>query len=324
MIDISVVIPVYGCKNALPDLYSRLVRELNQLTKKFEIILVNDNCPQNSWEVIEELCTSDQRVVGINLSRNFGQIKAITAGLDYCSGEWVVVMDCDLQDRPEEIKRLFAKAKEGYDVVFARRAVRQDGLIKKLLSKSFYKVYNYFTDGNYDHSLCNFSITNKKVIMSYAQMREQNRAFVLFIKWMGFRQTSIDIQHDVRAEGKSSYNLKKRFRMATEIITSQSNKPLLLSVRIGSLMAFFAFIYAIYLVIRYLALGISIQGWTSIIVSLYLVGGILLINMGILGIYIGNIFNETKSRPIYLIQTIRNIKLQDGELVSSQRGSNVE
>lgn len=306
--EISVVIPMYGCKGAIPQLHERLVNSLESITNEFEIIMVNDKCPQNSWEEIEKICEIDKRVVGINLSRNFGQIRAITAGLDNAKGNWIVVMDCDLQDRPEEIFNLYNKAQEGYDVVFARRVNRQDKFIKKLLSKGFYKVYDYFTDGNIDNTISNFSISKKIVIENYCKMREQNRAFTMFVKWLGFNQTSIDVEHNDRAEGESSYNLRRRFKMAFEIITSQSNKPLRISVSIGAIMSIASFLFAMYRVIYYFATGVSTTGWTSIIVSIYLVGGLLLMNLGVMGIYIGNIFNEAKDRPLYIIKDYINKK----------------
>lgn len=160
--EITVVIPVYGCKASLFELYERLKTALSSITEHFEIIFVNDNDPQNSWEVIEQICQNDKRVIGIELSRNFGQIYAINAGLEESSGKWVIVMDCDLQDRPEDIPNLYKKAKEGWDIVLTRRANRQDNYFKKLVSKFFYKVYSYATDGNYDPALSNFSICKRK------------------------------------------------------------------------------------------------------------------------------------------------------------------
>ncbi|MGN2368646.1 glycosyltransferase family 2 protein [Clostridium cagae] len=306
--EISVVIPVYGCKGAVCELHERLVESLKKITDSFEIIMVNDNCPQNSWEEIKKVCDIDKRVRGINLSRNFGQIKAITAGLDNTKGNWVVVMDCDLQDRPEEIINLYNKAKEGYDVVFARRANRQDKAIKKFLSKTFYKVYEYFTDGNIDNTISNFSISKKIVIKNYCEMREQNRAFTLFIKWLGFKQTAIDVDHNDRAEGESSYSLKRRLKMAFEIIIAQSNKPLTISITGGAIMAIISFLVVMYRVGVYFLTGVSTTGWTSIIVSIYLVGGLILMNLGILGIYVGKIFNENKNRPLYVIKDYLNKK----------------
>lgn len=304
--EISVVIPMYGCKGAIPQLHKRLVDSLQKITNDFEIIMVNDKCPQNSWEEIEKVCKLDKRVFGINLSRNFGQIKAITAGLDNASGEWIVVMDCDLQDRPEEIVNLYNKAQEGYDVVFARRVNRQDKAIKKFLSKTFYKVYDYFTESHIDNTISNFSISKRIVMENYCKMREQNRAFTMFVKWLGFNQTAIDVKHNDRAEGESSYNLKRRFKMAFDIITSQSNKPLRVSVAVGAIMAAVSFIFAIYRILYYFITGVSTTGWTSTIVSIYLVGGLILMNLGVIGIYIGNIFNESKDRPLYVIKECLN------------------
>lgn len=307
-IDISVVIPVYGCRAAIPELHCRLCESLEKISKAFEIILVDDYCPQNSWEEIQKVCEKDKRVIGIHMARNFGQIRAITAGLDKSRGDWVVVMDCDLQDRPETIPELYQKAQEGYDVVFARREGRKDSAITKFLSKCFYNVYDYFTDGTFDSSICNFSISKRKVIDYYCRMREQNRAYTMFIRWLGFKQTAIDMPADERFEGKSSYNLKRKLKMAFEIITSQSNKPLLFSVKLGFVSAFLALIYIIYLVFREIILGDVLVGWTSIVASIYLMGGIILCAIGVVGIYVGNIFNEAKNRPLYVIDECLNAK----------------
>lgn len=309
--DISVVIPVYGCVAALDELHKRLTSVLSSLTNSYEIVLVEDCCPENSWQKIKEIAKDDQHVTGIHFSRNFGQIKAITAGLDYCSGEWVVVMDCDLQDRPEAIIDLYNKAQEGYDVVFGRRVGRKDTKKTKFWSKSFYKVYNYFTESKYDSNVNNFSISRRIVIDSYCKMREQNRSYTMFINWLGFNQTIIDVQADARYEGESSYNFKRKMKMAFEVITSQSNKPLKLSVKIGTFVSLCSFIYIIYLVIHKLTSGVSILGWTSLIASIYLVGGILLAAIGTVGLYVGNIFDEVKHRPLYVVKELVNDHRED-------------
>ncbi len=307
-IDISVVIPVYGCRAAVKELHKRLINTLKEMKKEYEIILVDDCCPQGSWEEICDVCKEDGHVKGIHLARNFGQMCAIAAGLDTCLGDWIVVMDCDLQDRPEFIPTLYEKALEGYDVVFASRQKRKDGFITKLLSKSFYKVYSYFTGGNFDPSLCNFSISKRIVIENYCRMREHTRAYGMFIKWLGFKQTAIPIEADKRFEGKSSYNFKKKWKMATDIITTQSNKPLMFSVRLGFFMVFCSAIYILYLVLRNLLVGDLQMGWTTIIASIYLVGGVILWAIGISGIYIGNIFAEVKNRPLYVIAEKLNME----------------
>ena len=314
MIEISVVIPVYGCRACLEELHRRLGSALAAITQSYEIILVNDACPQNSWEVIKQIALKDPRVKGLDLSRNFGQIRAITAGLHHAGGDWVVVMDCDLQDQPEEIVRLYHKAQEGYDVVFSRRAVRKDTFFKKLSSRVFYAIYSYFTAGAFDSTICNFSISRRMVMDGYKRMGDQNRAFTLFIKWMGFKSTAIDINHDERSSGKSSYTLKKQLHLALEIITTQSNKPLILSIKVGLSVALLSFLYALFIVVRYFTQGISVSGWASLIVSIYFVGGIILAQLGVLGLYIGYVFDQTKARPLYVVREIvENQKVRLGD-----------
>lgn len=303
---LSIVIPVYGCRNALDELYSRLTKEILKITKNYEIILVNDNCPQNSWEVVNKICDKDKKVVGINLARNFGQMKAIMAGLDYSSGDYVVVMDCDLQDRPEEIINLYNKINEGYDVVFARRKNRKDNFLKKFVSNIFYKIYSYATDQPYDETLCNFSISKRIVIDNYCKMREAHRAFVMYIKWLGFKQGTIDVVHDKRYEGKSSYNLKKRINMAMDILFSQSDKILKFIVGFGFVLTILSLIYIVYLIIKQFVCPSSIVGWTSTIVTICFIGGMLMTVIGIVGLYVGNIFMEVKQRPLYIVKEIKN------------------
>ena len=241
-VDISVVIPVYGCKGALHELHERIIKTLSKLTDSYELILVEDNCPQNSWKVIEEICKNDKNVVGLHMSRNFGQMKAILAGLDACCGEWVVVMDCDLQDSPEDIERLYSKAKEGYDIVFSRRKERHDNKLKVTISKVFYKIYSWITDDCYDPAISNYCICNRKVIDSYCKMRELHRAFVMYLKWLGFNSTVIDVDHSARKEGKSSYSMKTRIKLALDILVSQSDKALKIIVKAGFIISAISFI----------------------------------------------------------------------------------
>jgi len=302
---ISVVIPMYGCRAAVEELYNRLKKSISELTDDFEIIMVNDNCPQNSWEIIQRVCEKDKRVKGIELSRNFGQMKAILAGLDYSTGDWVVVMDCDLQDRPEEIPNLYNKAMEGYDMVFARRENRKDSGLKVMISNTFYKLYGWAIDGKYDGAVCNFSIVKRTAIDAYCHMREQHRSYVMYLNWLGFRQATVNVVHDERFEGKSSYNMKKRINMALDILTSQSEKVLYLTVRFGLIMALISFLIIVGLIVNYFTANVS-TGWTSIIATLCLVGGVIISIIGIVGIYIGNIFIQVKDRPLYVIRQILN------------------
>lgn len=303
--DISVVIPVYGCRAALIPLYERLKKCLTSITNCYEIIFVDDHCPQDSWTVIKELCQQDDKVIGIELSRNFGQMKAILAGLDYSTGEWNVVMDCDLQDRPEEIIRLYEKAQEGYDVVFARRAVRRDNVVKVFLANMFYKVYRFATDGNYDGAVCNFSIVKRNVIEKFCSMREQHRGYVMYLKWLGFKQTSIDVEHNERYAGTTSYSFKKRINMAIELLTSQSDKVLRFFVGLGFGMSIISFCTIIGLIIYHYIAQVSV-GWTSIIATNVLIGGMIIMVIGVVGVYVGNTFMQTKGRPLYAVRQILN------------------
>jgi len=301
-IHISVVTPVYGCSQTLEVLYTRLHNTLTSITDSFEIIMVNDASPDNAWESIKSLAKKDPRVKGINLSRNFGQHRAITAGLDFAQGDWVVVMDCDLQDQPEEILKLYRKVQEGYDIVFGRRFHRKDTFFKKLGSNLFHKVYNYFTESNIDSSIANFSIISSNVVDKIRLLREQNQIYTLLVNLVGFKRTEINIEHAKRTEGHSSYTLIKLMDLAIDSIISQSNKPLKLSIKFGFFLSFISLLYGTWLVIRYFIFSVPVEGWTSMMVSLYFIGGLLFANMGVLGLYIGKTFDETKNRPLYIVK----------------------
>ena len=309
--ELSVVIPVYGCKNSLMELYTRLKESVNQITGDYEIILVNDNCPQNSWEIIEKICREDKKVIGIELSKNFGQMKAILAGLEMSRGDYVVVMDCDLQDKPEEISKLWNKIKEGYDIVFARREKRKDKKLKIIISKLFYKIYSICTDVKYDSSLCNFSICKRNVIENYCKLREEHRAYVMYLQWMGFKQAVVNVEHNERKEGKSSYNMKKRLKMAGDIIFSQSDKLLRIIVKLGFLITFFSLVAIVAIIINYFVSDVN-AGWPSIMSTVFFMSGIIISVIGIVGIYIGNIFVQVKERPLYIARNVLNYN-KEGE-----------
>ena len=307
---ISIVTPVYGCGLVLSDLYKRLKDTLVKISEEFEIIMVNDGSPDEAWKEILFLAEQDNRIVGVNLSRNFGQHSAITAGLDYAQGEWVVVMDCDLQDQPEEIIKLYDKAQEGYDIVWGKRYLRQDNTLKKIGSTMFYKVFDYFTDQKSDPSIANFGIHSSIVIQNFKKFKEQNRSFPLFIKWLGFNSTEIKIEHSSRLIGKSSYNFVKLLSLAFDGIVSHSNKPLRLSIIFGFLISLISILYGGYLITRFFIWTIPVEGWTSVMVSLYFLAGLIMANIGILGVYLGKVFNETKNRPLYVIKEIIGDKCQ--------------
>jgi Glycosyltransferases involved in cell wall biogenesis len=299
---LSVVIPVYKAENCLDELYLRLKAALESISPDFEIVLVEDCGGDNSWQVIERLAAADPRVRGIQFSRNFGQHYGITAGLDHCHGDWVVVMDCDLQDRPEEIPRLYAKAQEGYDIVLARRTARQDPPLKRITSLLFYKIFSYLADIEYDGASGNFRIMSRKVVASFRRMGEQLRFFGGLVQWLGFPTTSIEVEHAERFEGNSTYTFAKLWKLATETIIAYSDKPLRIGVRFGFGMAALAFCYGMYILLRAWVYGSPIPGWNSLIVSLYFIGGIIIAMLGIIGIYLGKAFDESKKRPLYIVR----------------------
>lgn len=299
---ISTIIPVFKCSDCLNELIERLINILSSITDDFDIILVNDSSPDNSWEVIKKMALKDVRVKGINLSRNFGQHNAISAGLDYADGDWAIVMDCDLQDQPEEIIKLYQKAKEGFDVVFGERYERNDSIHRKFGSWLFHCIYNYCTDNQASHLSSNFSIISKKVILAFKKLKEQNRSYYLFVNWLGFKRTTIKIEHKNRTIGKSSYTYFKLFNLAIDNVLTYSNKPLKISVYFGFLLTFFSSLTIIFLIIRYFIFSINVEGWTSIIISFLFLGGLLSMNIGVASLYLGKIFDETKNRPIYVIE----------------------
>jgi polyisoprenyl-phosphate glycosyltransferase len=304
---LSVVTPVYGCQACLPKLYSRLRATLTQISDDFEIIMVNDSSPDNAWRTIEQLAAEDPRVKGVNLSRNFGQHRAITAGLDYASGEWVIVMDCDLQDQPEQILKMYEPARAGYDVVFGRRVARRDTFFKRQTSRLFNRILSELMGERLDPAIANFGIYHRRVIEGFRQIRDADRSFPIFVRWLGFRQTSVEIEHAERTEGKSAYTLSKLISFAVANVAAYSNKPLILSIYVGGAFAGVSFLAALFYLYRYLKFGVAVEGFTTLIVSLYFIAGLLFANLGVLGLYIGKNFEQAKGRPLYIVRDLRNL-----------------
>jgi len=300
---ISIVIPVYKARDCLEPLYERLTQAMSTISEltDYQIILVEDCGYDGSWEIIDLLASKDSHVIGAQLSRNFGQHHAITAGLELSKGDWVVVMDCDLQDRPEDIVLLWGKAQEGFDVVCARRGKRKDPYLKRITSRIFHYFFELLSGLSYDPEVANFRIINKSVIDAYHSMGERTRSFGAQIHWLGFPTAYVDVQHDARHEGKSSYTIRKLIALAMDNIISYSNKPLRISVGIGLTIFLASIGVSLNLIVRKLLLFIPVDGWVSLMVSLWFLGGMIIANLGILGLYIGKIYDETRQRPIYVI-----------------------
>ncbi len=298
---ISVVSPVYKAPKILPELVARLEKSLTEITDSFEVILVDDGCPWDSWSVIEDLSNDFKFIKGIKLSRNFGQHYAITAGLDHAKGEWVVVMDCDLQDQPEEISKLYNEAQNGFDIVLAARENRKDSITKKFISHVFHKIYSYLSDIKSDNTIANFGIYNQKVIREYNRFKEASRSFPSIIEKLGFNKTKVRVEHANRFEGQTSYSFFKLINLSMDVILSNSNKPLKLTVGLGFLISASSFILATYNLIAGILGIITVPGFTSTIFSIWFVGGLVLFVLGVLGLYIGKVFDEVKGRPLFIV-----------------------
>ena len=298
---ISIVSPVYRAEKILPILVSEINLVMERIGEDYEIILVDDRSPDNSWEVMNVLSSQNSKIKSIRLSRNFGQHSAIFAGLTRAKGDWVVVMDCDMQDQPKEIAKLYKKALEGYDIVLGQRENRKDKFLKKLSSKLFYKVFNYLSGGQFNNEIGNFGIYKKKVIDSILNINDYIKFFPLFINWVGFKSTSIPIEHSSREEGKSSYSISRLLKLAINVIISFSDKPLRLFINFGlgiSILSFVLGIYYLYLAITH---KITQPGFSSLILSIWFLSGIIISCIGIVGVYLGKTFDQAKNRPTFII-----------------------
>jgi polyisoprenyl-phosphate glycosyltransferase len=299
-----VVIPVYRAERILPALCKRLTAALSTLTSAYEIVLIDDRSPDRCWEVLQEMARAYPNIIAIRLSRNFGQHYAITAGLDAADGEWTVIMDCDLQDQPEEIGRLFAKAQEGYDIVLARRRSGSDYRMK-WTSWLFYRLFNLLSGHRMDPSVGTFRIMRRGVVDAYRKMRETGRLFGGMVEWLGFDTAFVDVTRAARAEGRSSYNVRALCKLALDGIFSFSNRPLYFSIGIGVAFSVAAACFAATLVVRYLLdPHFALPGWASEITVTAFIGGLILMNLGIVGVYVGRIHDQTKARPLYVVDCV--------------------
>jgi glycosyltransferase involved in cell wall biosynthesis len=302
---ISFVSPVYLSENSITKLVEEIKKVMVEINKPFEIILVDDRSPDNSWEVMKQLSFEYPEVKSIRLSRNFGQHPAIFAGLSEAVGDWVVVIDCDLQDQPKEVVKLYNKAKEGFDIVLAKRKNRKDTFFKKMSSKLFSKVFSFFTDAQYDNEIANFGIYHKKVIKSILEVSDTIKFFPLFVNFVGYNSTAVVVEHAERLEGTTSYSLSKLVSLAFNTIISFSNKPLKIFVKFGLVISMLSFIFGLYNIILAFLGKIEVMGYSSIITSIWFLSGIIITIVGVTGIYIGKIFDQVKDRPIFIIDEIK-------------------
>lgn len=299
---LSFVSPIYNATPFLEELVTRIINSIPHDFKEYEIIFVDDFSPDNSWDKIVEISKQNPKVKGYKLSRNFGQHYAITAGLNQVTGDYIVVLDCDLQDQPEEVSKLYSKIKEGYDKVLARRYNRQDSFLKKMGSRLFYNTLGYLTGAEQDATVANFGIYSRKVIDAVIQLPEKIKYFPTMVRWVGFSTSYVEVEHASRKEGKSNYNYKKLFTLALDIILAYSDKPLRLIVKFGILVAMTSFLFAFTSIIAKISGIYSVSGYASIITSIWFLSGCIILTLGVVGLYVGKIFEGVKNRPTYIIE----------------------
>lgn len=303
---ISFVIPIYNEEENIAELYRRLKQTATNDFKDFEyeIIFVDDGSSDKSFGLLENLHNQDRNVKAVQFSRNFGHHIAITAGLDMASGDFVVMMDGDLQDQPEEILKLYNKLQEGYDIVYAKRINKKSGLINRALSRLFNAVIRKLIDEPIVINSTIFRIMTKQALESMKLLRERNRYIIGVIGWVGFKHAMQEVEHGKRYAGKSKYDLSKRLSLALSAIFSFSNYPLRLIIKIGLFFVLGAFLIGASILYKKIFYGVPVLGWSSLILAVLTMGGIQIIILGIIGEYVGRNYIETKNRPLYIVKKV--------------------
>ncbi len=308
---ISVVLPIYNEQDTIPELYERLSRSLTNDFPEFlqEIVFVDDGSRDQSPLLLRKLSETDSAVKSIIFSRNFGHHIAISAGLDYATGDYVVIMDSDLQDEPESIITLYTKLCQGYDVVYAQRMNKKFGLIKRLTSKFFLKCMTFLINEKIDINTTIFRIMTKQVVEEVRRIRENQRYVVGIIGWVGFKHISVPVEHGMRKYGETKYPFFKQVKLASNAIFSFSEYPLRLITFLGFAFTGISFCLAGSIVMRYFFNQTSVLGWTSLIATVLFMGGIQLCVLGIMGEYLGRLYIEVKKRPLYVVRDSFNVNV---------------
>lgn len=302
---ISVIAPAYNEQDVLPEFYKRTIKVFDELSDDLELIFINDGSSDKTLTVLQSLRADDSRITIIDLSRNFGKEIAMTAGLDFASGHAVVVIDTDLQDPPELIPEMIREWNNGYDVVYARR-ISRDGetWLKKSTAKLFYRFIKQISRIDMPQDTGDFRLLSRRAVESLKTLREQHRFMKGLFSWIGYPQKAILYHRDKRFAGDTKWNYWKLWNFALEGITSFTIAPLKMASYIGMLVSLAAFLYAIIIIYRTLLFGEHVQGYPSIMVVMLMLGGLQLAGIGVIGEYLGRMFNETKNRPLYLTKEI--------------------
>jgi dolichol-phosphate mannosyltransferase len=305
-VELSVVVPVYGCGDCLAALHDRLTTSVSQVTDRYELVFVDDRSVDDGWAVLARLARSDAHVRAFRLSRNFGQDAAITAGLSKARGQWAVVMDCDLQEAPEDIPRLWAAAGEGYDVVRTIRRGWRHSPFRRLASR-FYRRLTLETDVRPDYS--NLSLLSRRVIDAFLRLRDRDREYMIALDWLGFDSTSIEIEHHERHSGQSGYTMDRLLRVAVDGMFFRSTVLLKLVVALGFLVALAGIVFAGFEVVDYfIEPNRTVPGYTSLAVLVLVMAGFIIVSVGVVGLYVGRIFEQVKDRPLFLIDAEADVE----------------
>jgi dolichol-phosphate mannosyltransferase len=319
-VDLSVVVPVYGCADCLTALHDRLTNSVSGVTDSYELVLVDDRSRDQGWEVLRELARRDPHVRAFRLSRNFGQHAAITAGLSQARGRWAVVMDCDLQESPEDIPRLWAAAGEGYDVVRTVRRGRRHPRPKRWASR-VYRRLTLETDVRPDYST--LSLISRRVIDAFLRLRDRDREYMIALDWLGFDSTTIEIDHADRHAGESAYSFGHLVRVALDGMFFRSTVLLRVVVLVGFAVALVGVALAAYEVVdRFVRPEKAVPGYTSLAVLLLVLAGFIIVSVGVVGLYVGRIFEQVKDRPLFLIDAQTDDGDQQPAIAESTEASN--
>jgi polyisoprenyl-phosphate glycosyltransferase len=299
-VELSVVVPVYGCADCLHSLSERIAAAVAPIVSTYEIVLVDDRSPDGAWQAILALSAADTHVHGVRLSRNFGQHAAITAGFSEARGRRVIVMDCDLQDPPEEIPRLYERSMAGKDIVLARRVGRRHSWLRRTSARAYFRLMRTFINSEIDGDYGTFSIVTRPVVDAYLAVGDRGRHYLFILNWLGFDRDEIEVAHAERAAGRSSYTFGRLMRHALEGVFFQTTVLLRWIIYFGFAVSLGGMCLAAYL--SYFALANHpYPGWTSLAVLILLIGGLILISTGVTGLYIGQIFEQVKARPIFVV-----------------------
>ncbi|EGU40064.1 glycosyltransferase family 2 protein [Vibrio splendidus] len=302
---LSIIVPFYNEQEVLEEFHSRLTKVLDSLPITSEIVYVDDGSKDNSLDVVSSFTSINSSISVIGLSRNFGKESAMSAGLEHCRGQAVILLDADLQDPPELIPQMIAKWREGYEVINMQRRQRDgETWFKKFSAASFYKVMNAAAKIDVPENVGDFRLMSREVVDHINQLPERNRYMKGIFSWPGFRQATIQFNRDARFCGETKWNYLKLIGLAMDGITSFSIRPLRIATAVGGLVALSAFIYGVIIVFKTMMFGEPITGYPSMMVVQLALGGIQLLSIGLMGEYIGRIFIETKNRPLYLIQSV--------------------